>query len=233
MFRKPFSFRGRIRRIEYSLYLIIYVLLTAILSKIIDDYPSDFLLILTMLLLYLVFLWIFLAQGAKRCHDINYSGWFIIVPLFAFALMLLPGDKDINKYGPNPRIKKDSNTNNLNSGKDLSSIHGIADNLKLDSTRTINITTDDNRESVLKELSYQTLNTEEKISLLDGRLYTLTLKFPNEKIGNLYFSENDKKFFFKRGIQRVYYVNKEAGLNGLYYYLCNNKVLNKDRDYVV
>ncbi len=46
----------------------------------------------------------------KRCHDINRSGWFLIlafVPMGAFALLgilaFMPGTKGENKYGPDPK----------------------------------------------------------------------------------------------------------------------------------
>jgi uncharacterized membrane protein YhaH (DUF805 family) len=51
------------------------------------------------LILYIPFVWAIYAQGAKRCHDIGYNGWWQIVPLFFFVLLFASGEPQINKYG--------------------------------------------------------------------------------------------------------------------------------------
>jgi len=44
-----------------------------------------------------------LAQGAKRCHDVGNSGWYIIIPLYSLVLMFLEGDMGENQRGPDPK----------------------------------------------------------------------------------------------------------------------------------
>lgn len=43
-----------------------------------------------------------LAVAVRRAHDTNKSGWWILVPFYGFILMLLAGDKESNRYGPDP-----------------------------------------------------------------------------------------------------------------------------------
>lgn len=100
MFSNPFSFNGRIRRTEFGLSLIFYMVLYFFLSfLIIDSYGS--LDILGLLLIPMVwFLW---AQGAKRCHDLGNSGWWQLIPFYVFWLIFQDGQPGVNEYGNNPK----------------------------------------------------------------------------------------------------------------------------------
>ncbi len=40
-------------------------------------------------------------------HDINKSGWYMVIPFYNLYLASLPGDEETNMFGPNPRINKD------------------------------------------------------------------------------------------------------------------------------
>ena len=99
MFSMPFSFKGRIRRMEYGISFIIYVILTAIVNVTLESSPDAAILILA----YIPLLWFLWAQGAKRCHDLGNSGWFQIIPFYVFWLIFANGDKMINRYGANPK----------------------------------------------------------------------------------------------------------------------------------
>ena len=62
MFRAPFSFDGRIRRLEYGLsYMISYFLLQVFCHI----YGNSIMILICVF----VYMWFNLAQGAKRCHD--------------------------------------------------------------------------------------------------------------------------------------------------------------------
>ena len=80
-------------------------------------------------------------------------------------------------------------------------------------------------------LSYEVIKIEEKNSFLDSKLFEFDIKFSDEKKGKICYSKGDKSFFILYGRNRAYYINKEAALKGLYYYLSNNKVLEQDRHY--
>lgn len=47
--------------------------------------------------------WFIWAQGAKRCHDRNNTGWFQIIPFYGFWMLFADGDYGENDYGPNPK----------------------------------------------------------------------------------------------------------------------------------
>jgi uncharacterized membrane protein YhaH (DUF805 family) len=96
MFAAPFSFDGRIRRTEYGISLIIYAVAYTILAPIVID-SSIF------GLAYIPLFWFVLAQGAKRCHDRNNSGWFQIIPFYGLWMLFAEGDRTINAYGNPPK----------------------------------------------------------------------------------------------------------------------------------
>lgn len=98
MFSAVFSFNGRIRRLEYGLtYLVyfFYCLPMNVLSE--DEISAGFAIIWLLLLIPAV--WIFWAQGAKRCHDMGYNGWWQIVPFFILVMIFGKGETQINQYG--------------------------------------------------------------------------------------------------------------------------------------
>ena len=109
MFKSPFSFNGRIRRTEYGLSVIIYVVVILLLEGIIGATMESSsstskgvagLIFLLLVIPLVIFLW---AQGAKRCHDLGNSGWFQLIPLYPFWLLFADGEHGINEYGENPK----------------------------------------------------------------------------------------------------------------------------------
>ncbi len=108
MFQNPFSFDGRIRRLEYGLSLIIYVgyifvtLIILFASGFIDATESK----KNTLSIYLACspaIYFMIAQTAKRCHDRGNSGWWQLIPFYSFLLLFLNGDIGDNEYGSNPK----------------------------------------------------------------------------------------------------------------------------------
>lgn len=102
MFKNPFSFDGRIRRTEYGLSFIIYVIAYAIIAGIGAAAGRDGggVVILLGMIPLLWFLW---AQGAKRCHDVGNSGWWQLIPFYVFWLLFQDGQPGPNQYGENPK----------------------------------------------------------------------------------------------------------------------------------
>jgi len=96
MFANSFSFSGRIRRMEYGISFIIYIILLQVVNEIAIQTPI--IGILTFPLLW--FLW---AQGAKRCHDLGKNGWWQIIPFYVLLLIFQDGQPGLNKYGFNPK----------------------------------------------------------------------------------------------------------------------------------
>jgi uncharacterized membrane protein YhaH (DUF805 family) len=96
MFAAPFSFKGRIRRTEYGLSFVIYILAYGIIIGLIK--ASSF-----FGLAYFPLIWFLWAQGAKRCHDRGNSGWYQIIPFYFFWMLFAEGSKNSNDYGNSPK----------------------------------------------------------------------------------------------------------------------------------
>ena len=104
MFANPFSFKGRIRRKEYWLSLVIYNLglyimagfCVAMLNVVGESIAICF------IVRDLVAIWFWIALSAKRCHDKNHSGWWQIIPFYFLWLLFSEGDAGENDYGPDP-----------------------------------------------------------------------------------------------------------------------------------
>lgn len=100
MFKNPFSFNGRIRRLEYGLSCLIYIIVALAFDfTIYGNKITSVLLILILIPLA----WFLIAQGAKRCHDRGNSGWYQLIPFYALWMLFADGDPGNNEYGPNPK----------------------------------------------------------------------------------------------------------------------------------
>ena len=103
MFKRPFSFHGRIRRTEYGISFIIYFIWAMILnvSNQSSDVPAGMAIFL--LVTYIPMIWFLWAQNCKRCHDRGNSGWYQLIPFYFFVLLFGDGDEGTNDYGDNPK----------------------------------------------------------------------------------------------------------------------------------
>lgn len=115
MFRSFLTWEGRIRRLEYVLYIIISSFSCSIINTIQReaDYNGNdslwwFLWFVEMvILLFLVF------EAIKRAHDMGSSGWFTLIPFFGLFLCFADSEKGINKYGSNPKRPYDEQIDEL------------------------------------------------------------------------------------------------------------------------
>ncbi len=101
MFRNPFSFEGRIRRLEYGLSYILYIIFI-IPIELAGDIENPFIM-LGILVLLVIMICFLLAQGAKRCHDRGNSGWWQIIPFYGLWMLFADGEIGDNEYGENPK----------------------------------------------------------------------------------------------------------------------------------
>jgi uncharacterized membrane protein YhaH (DUF805 family) len=102
MFTHPFSFKGRIRRLEFGLSYIIYFIWYFPMNVVNENDLSPAFAIVW-LIVFIPLVWFLLAQGAKRCHDRNNSGWFQIIPFYGLWMLFADGDKNENNYGLPPK----------------------------------------------------------------------------------------------------------------------------------
>jgi uncharacterized membrane protein YhaH (DUF805 family) len=97
--KKYAVFEGRARRKEYWYFALFYSLLAVVVNLISLE--------IRMPLLYTFFAVAFLvpsvAVGVRRMHDVNKSGWFILIPIYNLILCCTPGTEGPNKYGPDPK----------------------------------------------------------------------------------------------------------------------------------
>ncbi len=106
MFKKPFSFNGRIRRAEYfiSYVMFFYFFGMSYLTMALFGLAGVILLCVG----FIPACWFIIAQGAKRSHDLGNSGFFQYVPFYRLLLLFADGQKGENEYGLNPKgIQKD------------------------------------------------------------------------------------------------------------------------------
>ena len=120
MFKAPFSFDGRIRRIEYFLSGIVGGIVfsiawalgigTFILGAGMGSAGGSVFGLLIGLAALVASMWFSLAQGVKRLHDLDKSGWLILlmfVPivnaLFGLYMLFADGTVGSNQYGEDPK----------------------------------------------------------------------------------------------------------------------------------
>ncbi len=102
MFTSPFSFKGRIRRLEYGLSYLFYLTLIVLVALLQEYFHFED---IWALIPYLIFMIFMLAQGAKRCHDLDRNGFYQLIPFYIVLLLLQEGQHGENQYGRNPKEK--------------------------------------------------------------------------------------------------------------------------------
>lgn len=112
MFVSPFSFDGRIRRTEFGISFIIYLVGYGVLIALSSSLGKD---ASGVLIFFLPLLWFLWAQGAKRCHDVGNSGWWQLIPFYFFWLLFQEGDAGSNEYGNNPKGNQQNTNSTYNS----------------------------------------------------------------------------------------------------------------------
>ena len=94
MFKSPFSFNGRIKRTEFGISFIIYIVIYLVILALISNGGVNGIFGL----IIIPAIWFLWAQGAKRCHDLNKSGIWQIIPFYVFWLLFAKGDPMGNQY---------------------------------------------------------------------------------------------------------------------------------------
>lgn len=103
MFKRPFSFNGRIRRTEYCLSFLIYMIWYGVINAMMATPDPSVGASLFVLISFIPMIWFLWAQNAKRCHDRGNSGWYQLIPFYVFVLMFGGSDEGSNEYGNNPK----------------------------------------------------------------------------------------------------------------------------------
>lgn len=115
--QKYAQFGGRSRRKEYWMFALINAIICCVLwavafGSVLTGSKAITMLLFTLCILYALAIIVpGLAVTVRRLHDINKTGWLILVCLVPFVgsiillvLMCIEGDPGPNQYGPNPRM---------------------------------------------------------------------------------------------------------------------------------
>lgn len=99
MFSAPFSSIGRIRRLEYVLSFVVNFLFITALTYIL----GRTIMAIIGLGVGIASAWFLLAQGAKRCHDLDHSGWCQLIPFYILWMIFAEGTSGRNSFGDSPK----------------------------------------------------------------------------------------------------------------------------------
>jgi uncharacterized membrane protein YhaH (DUF805 family) len=122
IFLNPFSFHGRIRRLEYGISVILFIVLTIIFYYLFfDPYSFEYkyktsifvtnyryeeypLLALVFAFIYLLSNYLIIAQAWKRAQDMGDHGALSLIPTYnPFVLLFKDGEPYENKHGIPPK----------------------------------------------------------------------------------------------------------------------------------
>lgn len=113
-----FSLKGRATRSEWLLWRLIRILIYLVIKTFEDlirskELPPAFYLILV--IISIITLWINISFDVRRLHDIDFSGWWILlnfIPFvslsFFFILAIKKGTHGPNSFGADPLQQKQS-----------------------------------------------------------------------------------------------------------------------------
>ena len=106
--KKYAEFNGRARRSEYWYFVLFNTLIAVGLSVFARAAGSMFLNYVYILYSIAVFI-PGLAVTIRRMHDVNKSGWFILIPIYNFILVCTAGTAGTNRYGADPKMPEFDN----------------------------------------------------------------------------------------------------------------------------
>jgi uncharacterized membrane protein YhaH (DUF805 family) len=102
MFKNPFSFYGRIRRTEYAYTLLICLFASSFFQTIATS-ANEGISKISGIALFIALTWFYLAQAAKRCHDLGNMHLYLFIPLYYLWMLFSDGDTYTNQYGADPK----------------------------------------------------------------------------------------------------------------------------------
>ena len=90
-YQNLFDIKGRITRKQYWstwVFNLLLLMVTALLGNTIYELAA------------LAYFGITLITAIKRCHDVGYAGFYILIPIFNFIILVSNSDENENKWGP-------------------------------------------------------------------------------------------------------------------------------------
>ncbi|MGB4810931.1 MAG: DUF805 domain-containing protein [Methylophilaceae bacterium] len=98
---KYVDFKGRATRSEYWWFYLAFLLIYIALTTLSGITGSSIFAMLAGILSLGVLL-PQLAAGVRRMHDVDKSGWFLLIPFYNLYLSVIPGTPGDNRFGPPP-----------------------------------------------------------------------------------------------------------------------------------
>ncbi|HNB13153.1 MAG TPA: DUF805 domain-containing protein [Saprospiraceae bacterium] len=93
------TFSGRARRSEYWYFFLINVIISFILGFVGGVMGTSILSNIYVLAVLIPGI----AVGVRRMHDVDKSGWFLLIPIYNLILACTEGTKGENEYGADPK----------------------------------------------------------------------------------------------------------------------------------
>lgn len=103
------QFNGRARRSEYWYFALFSTLISVGLTVLDLVLETGFLNSLYSLAVLIPSI----AVGVRRMHDVNKSGWYLLIPIYNLILACTDGTKGDNQYGADPKGLSASFNNTL------------------------------------------------------------------------------------------------------------------------
>ncbi len=97
------TFSGRARRSEYWYFTLFSTIISILLMVIGRMLNMPFIQTIYGLGVLIPSI----AVGVRRMHDVNKSGWFLLIPIYNLILACTEGDTGDNQYGPDPKAPID------------------------------------------------------------------------------------------------------------------------------
>ncbi len=97
--KKYVDFNGRARRSEYWYFFLFNVIISIVLMFI--DGAMNIAILGTIYSFAVLLPGI--AVAIRRMHDVNKSGWYILIPIYNLILACTPGTIGSNEYGQDPK----------------------------------------------------------------------------------------------------------------------------------
>jgi uncharacterized membrane protein YhaH (DUF805 family) len=96
------GFSGRARRKEYWMFALMHIIVSMCLGVLLGIAQVNDIDAISNLWT-LAFLLPSVAVGVRRMHDIDHSGWWILVPFVNLFLLCSEGTRGPNRFGPDPK----------------------------------------------------------------------------------------------------------------------------------
>ena len=106
---KFLSIKGRLRRKDYLIRVVLLSIPLAIINVIVESTQNTAVMIFLIIFILMMFILITI-QSIKRLHDTDMSGWYYLVSLIPIVNVILgiylifeDGKPGLNKYGEDPK----------------------------------------------------------------------------------------------------------------------------------